>query len=190
MPTPVDQRDAQTWVILELNSLGEMKMDEGTLEGTLRRDLDVSPDFPIFVPMVSYRKGTRSTNIHLMEGYVFVGSGLADTAYFALERRGYVTQVITQLVGKRRVLQVVSNAQVEGLRKQLREKTAADIGISDQVRAVSGIYRNLEGKVIHLAKDVATVEIRLRSLELLATIPTIFLEPATEASGQENDSEP
>jgi transcription antitermination factor NusG len=171
----VDQRDDQTWVVIELNHLGETKVDEGTLENSLRRDLDVQSEFPIFIPVLSYPKGNRTINFHLMEGYVFVGSGLADTAYFALERKDYVNQVITT-PGRVRSLNVIPNTKIEELRKQLRQMVSADIQDGAEIRVLNGPYRNLEGIIIMVALDAAIVRIQLRSLDLIVTIPKVFLE--------------
>ncbi len=179
----MDQRDDRTWVVIELSHLGETKVDEGTLEATLRRDLDVHDDFPIFIPIISYPKGSRTINIHLMEGYVFVGSGLQDTAYFALERKEYVTQVIST-PGRVRSLSVVPNAKIEDLRNQLRKLVASDLNVGASVRVTNGTYRNLEGLAIIVSGDTAIVRIKLRSLDLMATIPTVFLEAISNPSGE------
>ena len=171
----MDQRDDQTWVVCELNHLGEAKVDEGTLEAALRRDLDVQAEFPIFIPVLSYPKNTGTITIHLMEGYVFIGSGLPDTAYFALERKEYVNQIITT-PGRTRSLNVIPNAKIEELRKQLQQMISAEIQDGASIRVLQGTYRNLEGTTIIVSKDVAIVRIKLRSLDLIATIPTVFLE--------------
>lgn len=179
----MDQRDDRTWVVIELSHLGETKVDEGTLEATLRRDLDIPHDFPIFIPIISYPKGARTINIHLMEGYVFIGSGLQDTAYFALERKEYVTQVIST-PGRVRSLSVVPNAKIEDLRKQLRKLVASDLNAGATVRVTNGTYRNLEGLAIIVSGDTAIVRIKLRSLDLMATIPTVFLDAIINPSGE------
>lgn len=179
----MDQRDDQTWVVIELSHLGETKVDEGTLEAILRRDLDVQAEFPIFIPVISYPKGNRTINIHLMEGYVFVGSGLQDTIYFALERKEYVEQIIST-PGRVRSLSVVPNSKIEDLRKQLRKLVASDLQTGATVRVTNGTYRNLEGLTIVVSGDTAIVRIKLRSLDLMATIPTVFLEAISNPNGE------
>ncbi len=179
----MDQRDDQTWVVIELSHLGETKVDEGTLEATLRRDLDLPHDFPIFIPVISYPKGNRTINIHLMEGYVFVGSGLQDTSYFALERKEYVSQIIST-PGRVRSLSVVPNSKIVDLRNQLVKLVASDLQIGATVRVTNGTYRNLEGLTIVVSGDTAIVRIKLRSLDLMATIPTVFLEAIINPSGE------
>ena len=176
----MDQRDAQTWIVIELNHLGETKVIEGTLEAALRQDLGVASDFPIFIPVAKYPKGNRTITLHLMQGYVFVGAGLADTTYFALERRPYVTQVIST-PGRIRAINSVPNAKIEDLRKELRKQVSSDLLESDRVRVTNGVYRNLDGVLLEVGPEMAVVQIQLRSLELVATIPIVFLEVTTPA---------
>ena len=171
----MDQRDETTWVVLELTSLGEAKVEDGSLERTLRRDLGVDGDFPIFIPVLSYPKGSRTINIHLMEGYVFVASRLPETSYFALERKDYVESVIST-PGRVRTVNVVPNSKIQELREQLRQLVAADIQVGSKVRVNNGPYRNLEGVTVTIDKDNASVRFLLRSLDMIATIPLVFLD--------------
>lgn len=179
----MDQRDAQTWIVIELNHLGETKVIEGTLEASLRQDLGVASDFPIFIPVAKYPKGNRTITLHLMQGYVFVGAGLADTTYFALERRPYVTQIIST-PGRIRAINSVPNAKIEDLRKELRKQVSSDLLERDKVRVTNGVYRNLDGVLLEVGTEMAVVQIQLRSLELVATIPIVFLEVTTPAGAK------
>lgn len=171
----MDQRDDQTWVVIELSHAGEVKMSEGTLAACLRRDLGVQPDFPIFIPVMSYPRGARSVNVYLMEGYVFVGSGLPETSYFALEHKDYVNHVVST-PGRVRSLGTIPNKKIEELKNQLRSMVASNIKDGDHVTMINGSYRNLDGDVIHVYGDNAIVRVQLRSLDMIATIPVIFME--------------
>jgi len=168
-----------------LNHLGETKVVDGNLESALRNDLGVNADFPIFIPVAVYPKGHKTITLHLMEGYVFVGAGLPDTTYFALERRPYVNQIIST-PGKIRTLNVVQNSKIEELRAQLRQMIAADISNGENIRVINGAYRNLDGVVMIVVGETAVVRIKLRSIEIVATIPIVFLE-ATRSSDDMND---
>ena len=155
-----------------------MKVEEGVLEASLRSDLGIGPDFPIFIPAVTYTKGKRKFTVQLMEGYVFVASGLPETTYFSLERKPYITQVITTNSGSHemRVLSTIPNSKIESLRKKFRELVTSDIVLYDEVQVLDGPYRGLEGRVLGSVADLAFVEITLRSLKAIATIPLVFLE--------------
>jgi transcription antitermination factor NusG len=173
-----DLRDELTWVTIELDRTGEAKALDGTLEGTLRRDLRVEDDHPIFIPVTLFQRDGRIIPIHLMEGYVFVASGLDEVVYFSLERQHYVNQVMSSRTGKHRMrcLSVISHAQVEAMRLKLREMVTADIPLDAVVSVLDGPYRGLEGRVTGLGEENAYVRITLRSLEVVATVPRVFLE--------------
>lgn len=175
----MDQRDDLTWVTLELTPLGEDRVRDGTLEKILREELGVENDFPIFVPATTYVKGGNQVTLILMEGYAFVASGLDDTTYFRLEKKPHVAKVLSSQEGgswKIRTPLVVANAQIKNLRRHLQEQAAVGVSVGDEVRVLHGRYRNLDGVVQDLQGENASVEIKLRSLELITPIPRIFLE--------------
>lgn len=174
----MDRRDETTWIAIELSRMGEAKVEDGVLEDTLRADLSVGPDFPIFIPAITYIKGKRKFTVQLMEGYVFVATGLSETTYFDLERKPYVNQVMSSQSGphKIRVLSTIPNKKIEELKRQFKELVSSDIEIHDKVRVIEGTYRMLEGEVLGKDGEDAFVEIELRSLRVIATIPLVFLE--------------
>lgn len=173
-----DSRDDLTWIAVELTKFGEQKIDEGTLAESLRRDLGVDDSHEVFIPAIAYKKGRRNITIHLMEGYVFVASGLPETDYFSLERRPYCAQVLSTLSGpgRMRVLSAIPDKNVRDMKQKLRELASADIPIGARVRVTDGTYRALEGIVLGLDGDHAAVQIDLRSLHVIANIPRYFLE--------------
>lgn len=172
-----DHRDVLAWVTLELSRLGEARLDEGTLERTLRRDLNVEDEFPVFIPAATFVKNGKPVTVHLMEGYIFVGSGLDEAEYFKLEKEPYLTQVLssTSPAGLK-VLSVIPDSSIKELQLQLRNLLTAGIAEGSKVHVTEGLYENLEGYVLHVAKDNAAVIIRLRSLEKIAHLPKLFLE--------------
>ena len=178
----MDRRDAPTWIAIELTKFGEQKIEEGTLADAIRRDLNAEANHGVFVPAVTYTKGRRAITIHLMEGYVFVASGLDETAYFALERKPYVAQVLSTLTGNRRMrtLSVIPDSQIREMKRQLRQMAASDIIMGAKVKVTEGTYRALEGIVVGLDDDHAAVKIELRSLKVLAFIPRLFLDSQRE----------
>lgn len=172
-----DQRDELTWVALELTHQGEEGVQDGTIVKSLCNELGVAHDFPIFVPAATYPKGQKTITIQLMEGYVFVASGLPDTDYFNLERGPHVHKVLSASGPQRiRGIQVITNSHIESLRQQLRQLLSSDIGALDRVQVIDGTYRGLDGVVVGLDGDSAFVEIHMRSLEMVATIPLVFLD--------------
>lgn len=182
----MDQRDTPTWVAIELSRLGEEKVQEGSLEQLLRADLRVGDDLQIFIPAATYPRGSRRVTVLLMEGYAFVAAGLPEVRYFELERKPYVVKVMSAPSGGNRIrtLHTVPNKTVEDLRQQLRKMITSDMPLGTQVRVLDGTYKNLEGVVQGSDEENAFVEIRLRSLEMVATIPRVLLEVQDSVAGK------
>ena len=158
---------------------GESKVEDGSLEAVLRSDLNCPEDHPIFIPAETYRKGKEIVVLHvLMQGYAFVASGLPETRYYALEQRSYVASIVSAPTGphKIRTLSTIPNIKIEDWRAQLRSKVVADIRVLDRVRALEGKYKSLVGDVTGIEDDMAFVHIELRSLQIIANIPLVFLE--------------
>jgi len=172
-----DKRDVQTWVSLELSRIGEQKATEGTLEAALRRDLGVDEAWPIFIPSTTYTRNNKKVTIHLMEGYAFVGSGLPETSYFALERKQLVVQVMSTKPPKGlRTLSVISDKHIQDMRMKMRTLITEGIKVKAKVDILDGLYTGLSGSVLDVMGDYVLVHIELRSIEIIATIPRIFVE--------------
>ena len=182
----MDHRDTQTWIALELTPLGEFKVEEGTLASSLRRDLGVDPEHPVFVPATTYHKAGKLITVHLMEGYCFVATGLPEVRYFQLERTGYIASVMSTQSGpyKIRTLSVLPDREIKRLRKQLSEQLASDIEEMAWVTVTRGKFKGLVGQVMYLLNaEYAFVHFKLRSLIRVTPIPRVFLEttaPPTE----------
>lgn len=175
--TQVDDRDATTWVTLELTKTGEEKAIEGTLAGLLRAELGVEESYQVFVPYTSYEKGGRRVVVQLIEGYSFVASGLSETRYFALEKGNLVAQVISSRgVHGIRVIHCVPDSRIRSLREQLRESTLASLEVSARVRVTGGNYARLEGVIVDIYGDAAAVRITLRSIDVTAWLPLAALD--------------
>ena len=180
MSETADKRDGRTWVVIELTRAGDLKKEDGTLAATLIQALGAPKDFPIFIPAVVYSRGGRRVAIHLMEGYVFVATGLPEIAYFALERdKQYVRRVLS-VVGPAgiRVMSVVHNDKIEEMRRKLKDQVASDIMEGMRVRITEGVYSALEGEVLDVEDEEAHVRILLRSIDLIVRVPKMFLDPS------------
>lgn len=179
----VDRRDVSTWVAIELTKFGEKKVQDGQIIQTIREDLGVGEDLEVFIPAATYRRGSKTVTVHLIEGYIFVSSGLPEVRYFALEKKPYVSKVLSTNSSPHgmRSLGVVPNSEIKNLRKQLRALTIADISKGEKVQVVEGMYKKLDGKILGLDDDHALVNIELRSLSIIARIPRVFLESAIPA---------
>ena len=187
----MDVRDKMTWVALELTKAGELKAIDGSLSGSLRTSLSVPDTYSIFVPYASYAKGGRRVSVRLIEGYAFISSGLTETRYFALERGPFVSRVIsTHGPYNLRTLQTVPDDKIRGMMAQLRSQVSSDIEVGDLVKIIGGSYLHLEGVVVDLTDDRAAVRITLRSIDVVAWMPKVFVDSeinSVEDTGAEID---
>lgn len=179
MPSQVDRRDVISWVVVELTRQGEIFLEEGDLEGWLRTNLRLDKSHPIFIPATKYNASGKTVTVHVMEGYVFIANGLPEVEYFRLESEPYVKKILSsKLPNGMRCLQVIPDGSVQSLRQQLRQNAVSDIKIGMPVRVTEGTFSNLVGIVTDIQEDNAYIHVGMRSLDLLACIPKIFLESA------------
>lgn len=178
-----DRRDHRSWVVLELTRAGEMKSEEGTISSLLRDALRVPADHPVFVPCATYVTGGHTVTVHLMEGYAFVASGLAEPTYYNLEQGPYVRRVLTtRAPNGMRALKVLPDSEIQNLKRKLAEQVSSDIIEGMQVLVTEGTYGRLRGEVLDVDDEDASVRFTLRSIDLIARIPRVFLTPDAEES--------
>ena len=176
----MDLRDKKTWVILELTRTGEQKVEDGSLEHSLRRSLGVKT-IEVFVPACTYKKGGRAVTIHLMEGYAFVAYELDETKYFDLENKSDVKSVMSSKSPSGiRVPHTLPQKEVQRMQDQLRTLVVGDLEIGSCVAVTDGTYKGLEGRVLDLEMDYAILKIEMRSLSVITKIPQVFLEVEAE----------
>ena len=173
-----DHRDARTWVAVELSAKGEGKVEDGTIVRTIVKDMGLDEAHEIFVPAITYVKGNRTITVHLIEGYIFIASGLPEVDYFRLENQTYVNQVMSSHEGEHhlRALSVIPDASIAKLKLKLRDLVVQDISIGSWVRVVDGRFHNLCGKVMGTDDDHINLCIYMRSLDVITSVPTAFLE--------------
>jgi hypothetical protein len=174
-----DQRDSQTWVVIELTRAGEVKVEESLLAGLLRKALAVGENHPVFIPSLSYMAGNRRTTLHLMQGYAFVGSGLPEVQYYNLEGVcPYVKRVLSsKSPSGMRVLSVIPDDGVRDMRKQLAEHVSSDVVEGMHVTVTEGVYAHMDGEIVDVAGSNAHVRFILRSIDIITSIPKVFLTP-------------
>lgn len=172
-----DQRDEKTWVVLELSSKGEMLVREGLLEKYLRRHLGVEDDWEIFIPIHTYKKGDKQIQLEGIQGYVFIVSGLAEYQYFSLEQQDYARNIMSIDRGRARTITTLPDNSVQQIRDRIREEISTDLEIGMKIRVLLGDYVALEGSVIGFHDDKAFVEISMRSIHAVVTLPKICIDP-------------
>lgn len=182
-----DERDAQTWVVLELTRAGERLLEEGKMEATLRRQLNCGDAHPIFIPAVFYppiRPDDVPVILSVTEGYVFVAAGLPDGDFYALETTPFVKKVLSARgPGGMRVLMTVPDHSLAELRQGLDKLVASSISLGMNVRVQYGILAGLEGAIISDNGDTVDIYVEMRSLRLLRRLPKTSVRPVKSPGG-------
>lgn len=177
-----DERDAPTWVVFELSGEGERAAANGILERHLREKLGAAVE--IFIPYLAYEYQGKVSMFNVMEGYVFVTSGLDERLYLAL---GWDSPFLKSALHTRRerssVLMTVHNNAVEELRDKLGEMVAVEIAEGMMVSVCRGPCKGLTGKVISLSEKFAHVLIEMRTLRTIRSIPRYALIPKGDEVG-------
>jgi len=175
----MDKRDQQTWVVLELSHTGESRAKEGTLEKSLRYELGVDSDFPIFVPIQTYHRGDKLVRIDGMQGYAFVGTGLNDHLYFSLEDTPFVRSVISVKSNHKgmRDLACVGDDAIEGIRNTIRREISDDLQEGMEVRVRTGLFSYLEGTLLDRDGDDIIIQLSMRSIQAIIRVNGLYVDP-------------
>lgn len=172
----MDKRDGISWVVFELSYLGEQKVEEGYLSKILQQEHPFLVDHSIFIPSLIYSKSNEIVTFHLMEGYIFIATGLDDSLYFELETSPYIQKVVTSGYPFR-TLNTVQDHYIQSLRAKLREMTSLDLIEGMEVKILEGTYSKLQGKILDLFDDVVSILVEMRSANFIVSLPKAFLEP-------------
>jgi transcription antitermination factor NusG len=169
---------------VELTPLGEQRIEEGKLESLLRSSLGVDENYPIFIPVATLNKSGRPVTITLVEGYVFVGTALPEVKILDLEKKPYVKSVMHTVQGphKMKTLHTVADAEIDKMRRKLRELLSQEIEVGTKMQVTAGRYRGVVGEVAWVTGDDAVLHFGLRSIEAWVTVPKVLLEEFTEAT--------
>jgi hypothetical protein len=181
-----DERDAQTWAVVELSRAGERLVEEGKMEGVLRHLLKCPPSHPIFVPAVFYpslHQDEPPIVLSVTEGYVFIAAGLPDQNLYALEQHPYFRRVLATIDGGYRVLRTVPDSSLEELRKGLANLVASSITAGMSVTILHGLLMGLEGRIVNETSDSVDVYVELRSIRLLRRLPKTSVRPVRATGG-------
>ena len=177
----MDQRDETAWLILELTAQGERVAEEGLLEEILRDYGDLSGAHPVFVPYLSYTYGGSRSLFSVMEGYAFIGAGISDYGRRDLINTPYVKKFLSRHTDDHlQPLDTISSSAIQDLKKRLGELVGVEIADGMKVRVCEGSFIGLQGVVVGLSGEFATVLVELRSLRALRKMPRFMLRPVGE----------
>lgn len=186
-----DERDATTWVVLELTEAGERLAEEGALDVHLRTILECPDNHPVFVPYTVITRHGRRSVINVIEGYAFVASGLPDLSYFSLPSKSPNIKSIlhAQTSGRVKTLSTVPDRSVADLQQRLRRMISREIEIGSDVRVHDGLHRGLVGRVVDVHGEDAFVFVKMRTIETIRVFPRYTLRPADGILGFDSPSD-
>lgn len=174
------QRRPTSWAVVELTRAGERKVEEGTVSPLIREVLSLPSGHPVFVPSKTYTAGGRRVTVHLMEGYVFVGSDGHDLNLPSRTDQPYIKRLLTTNtpIGGR-VLSVVPDTVVQKMESDLAKHIGDDVHVGSRVVVNNGVYAKMDGEVLGASESGdLIVRFQMRSLDLITLVPRDFAVPS------------
>jgi hypothetical protein len=173
-------RRPTSWAVVELTRAGERKVEDGTIAPLIRDVLSLPAGHPVFVPSKTYVSGGRKVTVHLMEGYVFVGSDGHDLVIPHRTDQPYIKRLLTtHTPNGGRVLSVVPDSVVAKMESDLAEHVGDDVRPGSSVLVNNGLYSMMEGVVMEVAESGdLVVRFQMRSLDIITVVPRKFAVPS------------
>jgi 5'-3' exonuclease/transcription antitermination factor NusG len=172
------------WVVLELGPKAE-GADPEHVRASIRHSIR---DADVFIPASITKIGEERVIQYLVEGYAFVKRAHPDATYMRLENTKYVQTVLRHPVSLNRgrpikQIAVISDAEIDKFRGQIRSEVDQGICVGDLVMITSGPYRQITARVENeiLEQDAVQVFIKLRSKEAIITLPRACLRLVQKA---------
>jgi|11BtaG_2_1085332.scaffolds.fasta_scaffold26870_3 transcription antitermination factor NusG len=169
------EKDGKTWVVVQLNEFGEVLAERDELRRKIEK---LFPGKEIFIPYSKVEFKGRVTKLNVIEGYIFIESGLEEKEYFALSELPFIDNILHTSSNRGMNLNTIRNGDVEKLKDNLQKLIVADLELGMKVFVNSGVYRGIEGEVVGFTEDKksAFVYIELRTLKAIRAIPTYILD--------------
>lgn len=169
------EKDGKTWVVVQLNEFGEALAERGELERKVKK---LYPDKEIFIPYSRVEFKGRTSKLSVIEGYIFIESGLPESEYFDLGEQPYIEDVLHTKSHRGLNLNTIRDVDVQKLKDNLQQLIIADLELGMKVSVNSGVYKGVEGEVVGFTEDKksAFVYIEMRTLKAIRAIPTYILD--------------
>jgi hypothetical protein len=164
------------WVVVGLSSSGEREANMRSVLNSVKRIL--GRDLEIFIPAVSkssYQEESHS--LFYMDGYLFI-QHVDGVPYIKLQDTTYFGQVLCVNQNGKVVYSLVSDSDLEPLRKGVKEIGTCKFKAGDKIKVVKGSFKNLTGNVVMVYDNCETVQVDIsqRSKPMLADFPVIYLQ--------------
>jgi 5'-3' exonuclease/transcription antitermination factor NusG len=171
------------WVVIELGPKADGE-DPDTVRASIRHSIR---DAEVFIPTSITKMGDERVIQNLFEGYAFIKRTHPDATYLRLEGTKYVQNVLrfsSNGARSAKTIAVVSDAEIERFRGQIRAEVDQGISVGDLVLITSGAYRQIKARVENeiAEKDMVQVYVELRSKQAIITLPRACLQLVQKAT--------
>lgn len=167
------------WVIVELSSSGEKETNVSAIQSSVHRILR-RKDLDVFVPAISQGVRNESQTLFFMDGYIFV-EFKEDVQYLKLRDTSYFRDVLCNSIrsGSSPTYSLLKDSELDPMRTGMEELKSGNFKIGDNVRVITGIYKNLRGEVSMVYDGGENIQLavnHLRSKGLLMDFPATYLK--------------
>lgn len=167
------------WVIVELSSTGEKETDVLSIKSAVCRILRRN-DLEVFIPAISQGVRNDSQTLFFMDGYIFVEYH-SGVSYLKLRDTSFFRDVLcTSSRDANPSFSLLSDVELEPMRAGTESLKSVSFKIGDQVRVITGTYKNLRGEVSLVYDDGKNVQVTVNHLRskrgLLVDFPSTYLE--------------
>lgn len=173
-----DQNNTLRWVIVELSHNGEREGGIDAIKASIRKILRIK-DLRIFIPAVSQQVRDDSQTLFFMDGYIFV-EYRPGVRYVALKDVTFFREVLCNSIhseGSTPSYSLLNDSDLDPMRDGLQEMKRGSFSIGDEVRVITGSYKNLRG-IVSIVYNEQTVQLSVSHLDsklLLIDFPSTYL---------------
>lgn len=162
------------WNIVQMSYLGEREPSSEVVKSLKKIG---GKGTKVFVPAIKGPGKSFKDEKFLVEGYVFVKPSKDPMCLFSVEEDPLFLRAVSQLHGKERILNQISDRELENIRSRLEElKDPEKVQVGDSVQVTDGVFRNMVGKVQSIDEEgIARVDIQLHSKSKTAKVPLFCL---------------
>lgn len=166
-------KDASTirWVVVQLSNNGEHEPNLAVIERSIDRIL--RKKLSVFIPATMQKARSDNQTIFYMDGYIFI-EYQEGIQYHRLNGTNYFETVVSS---SRDRLSLLSDSDLEPLRKGVESLKIGAFKLNDQVKVTKGTFKNLTGTIsfVYDGGEQVQVNLKLSSKPMLIDYPSSFL---------------
>ena len=171
------------WLILQLNDISDTL---GYKEIEVAIKAVFGDDAEYFIPIHYEPMGSYVSTCCLVEGYAFVRDSFSvrSNIMYINDQR-----LFTGVLHKKGKYETVNSHIIAGMKKKLRNSLKRKFILTDKVRILEGVFKNLVGEVVGIEDAGKKIFIKITriSREMIVPIPSTLLEHYSDRSNKDED---